>query len=86
MWSPIVFSGCVEDLAIFLPMLFKDVLWGDEAVGHESPQPVGGMDDVVAALLLVCGSHDLAHLSPDGRVITLFQYRSALSRVVDALK
>jgi hypothetical protein len=28
-------SGCIEDLAIFLPGLFEDVLWCDEAVGHD---------------------------------------------------
>jgi hypothetical protein len=41
----------------------------DEAVGNESPEPVGDVYYVVVLLFLVHGGHDLVELGADGGVI-----------------
>jgi hypothetical protein len=38
-----------------LSRFFEDVLWCDEAVGHELPKPVWDVNDVVVAFFLVHG-------------------------------
>ena len=47
------------------------MLWGDETLWQELPEPVGYMDDVVVAFLFVYGDHDLFDLCLGGRVVPL---------------
>jgi hypothetical protein len=47
----------------------EDMLWCDEAVRHELPEPVGNVYDVVVPLFLVNGGHDLVELDADGGMI-----------------
>ena len=71
MRSPVVPAGGIKDLAVLLAGFLEDMLWQDEAKGNQPPEPVQDMKDIVVALLLVCGGHDLANLGVDGRVIAI---------------
>ena len=48
-------------MAVFLPRFHEDVLWGDEAVGDEPPEPMRDVDDVIVKFFLVHGGHNLAN-------------------------
>jgi hypothetical protein len=60
----------VKDLLILRPWLFKDVLWGDEAVGGEPPESMGDVEDVVITFLLGHGGHDWVDLDLMEALIT----------------
>jgi hypothetical protein len=66
---PVKLARCVDDSAVLLAGFLEDVLWCDEEVRHESPEPMGYMYDVVVPLFLVHGGHDLVDLGADGGVI-----------------
>ncbi len=51
-WVPLVLPRCMDDLVVFLARLFEDVLWRDEALSDEMPNPMRNMDYVVAFFLV----------------------------------
>ena len=58
-------------MAILLAGLFEDMMWRDKAMGHEPPEPVRDMIDVVVAFFFVHGNHDLPYFGIYGGVVAL---------------
>ena len=68
---PIVFSRCVEYLAILFPWFDEDVLWHDEAMWDKAPEPVRYMEDVIVMFFFVHSGHDLIQSTGYGCVVSV---------------
>ena len=68
---PAVLVRCINDLVVFFAGFYEDVLWCDKATGYKAPEPVHYMNDVIVALFLVHGCHDLVDLGMNGGVVAL---------------
>ena len=57
-------------MSVFLACLYDAVLQCIEAVGCKAPKPVWCVKEVIVALFLVHGLHDLVDLDANGGVVT----------------
>ena len=68
---PIIFSRCIEYLAVLFSWFNEDVLRCDKAMWKEAPDPVWYVEDVIVAFFFVHVGHDLVNLEGNGRVVLL---------------